>query len=905
MPDPWGVGSKSGGGKGGGKTATDPWGAGGGGSGSGGGGGGGPSKKRNLLQNIGHAAKSPLRAGGRALASGPVSKTLDVLDRPGQAVKGAIVGAAGELGLRVLSGPGGAGLPLDPNAKQKLGIKGDVGDAGRLAWRGLTGKEKFTTQQAVEAGSGGLVKLPTEGAAGAVIGFVGDVALDPTTYVTFGAGTAAKAGLRKVAAEVGPEAAEAISKVGLRKAAQDGLVRLDEVTEGLARATAAQEGAHLAKGGVDGVVARELAALERRGAGGLAVGGHTVVRGRSAAGRAASAPLRAVAASAPAKAVRTGLVPRARLATVAGQDAADRVGEAFSKSRAFEEGATADVVAEIRRVIKATGATEDELRGVVRKALDEPGAAAVPARLQPLVDKLDEVRSATTEAQLSAQVFPEAHLHDESQYLLRTFTGLGRKALDEPGALRPFTRLSDSQRALRQGGSTFARELAPDAPLGEAERLLTEISGELPRTKLRGKPQTYYEHNAAKLVGARAARANRAVAQSRLVDDLARITDDTGEALVHTKPKAGLEAVKIGEREVFAHPQVAEELARSAKLFSDDKAIRASLRAYDEVLNAWKGLATVPLTGLGFHARNAQGNFWNNFLAGVKDPRDYVRAARLQKAARAGGEGLGDADREVLRLADEHGIFNRGAQEADLAKRDALNSLRGKGAGGAVERRASPLSPDNVAVASGRAVGSAVENNARLAHFIHVLAKTGDAERAAMSVKRYLFDYADLTALERQGLKRVIPFYTFMRKNTPLQFSEAVHQPGKFTALGHATAEPNERYDLDLPPVAAVEAVTGPLQPGGAANQLFSGGLAGAAKTQIVGESIPLRGTEKYITIPVGRGSESRLETLASDLVPLFGKYGKAASAKKQLDEGDLLRLLLGLRRRPPKEDEE
>lgn len=849
-------------------------------------------KKRNLLQNLGHAAKSPIRAGGRAITSKPVAKTLDVLDRPVQGVKGAVIGMGGEVATGVLRN---AGLPLDPKAAKALGLdKGGPAQAARLAARGLSGKEKFSSQQAVRSVTG--VQLPTQGVPGAVVGLAGDVALDPLTYVSFGTGTAAKAGLRKVGQELGPDAADAIARHGLDKAARKGLVSLDEVKAGLTRATGSQEGVALAKGGAEGVAARELKALSRRGAGGMAIAGRTVVPGQSLLGRAVAAPGRAVVASPAGEAVRTALVPRARLATVAGKDAADRVGEAFSKSRAFEDNSAAAVVDELRQAVKQTKATEAELTGVVRRALDvEGGDEAVPARLVPLVDKLKEVRAATTEAQLGAEVFRSAHLHDEDTYLLRAFTDAGRKALDRPTATRPGTRLTDAQRKLRQGGSTSARELAPNADLGTAERMLTAMNGPL-RSKVLRRPQKYYEHNAAKLVGGRAIRSAKAVAQSRLVDDLAKITDDAGEALVHHEAGAGLTPVKIGEREVFAHPEVARELERSNAILSDDAAIRGVLKSYDKVLNAWKGLATVPLVGTGFHARNAQGNFWNNFLAGVKDPRDYAEAARLQRAMGAGKK-LEGPDAEVLRLAEDHGIFNRGAQEADLAKRDALAPLRGKGAGGTLRRRLSPLSDDNVAVASGRAVGSAIENNARLAHFLHVLRQTGDAERAAMSVKRHLFDYADLTPLERKGIKRVVPFYTFMRKNTPLQLAELARQPGKFTGLAHGARELNEEFELDLPPNAAVKALTAPLQPGGLAN-LPGGGLLGAAKTQAFGKTIPIRGTEEFRTIPAGSGSESRAEALLADLVPLYGRFGKVSAAGRSLREGQYLKLLGGLRRR-------
>jgi len=49
--------------------------------------------------------------------------------------------------------------------------------------------------------------------------------------------------------------------------------------------------------------------------------------------------------------------------------------------------------------------------------------------------------------------------------------------------------------------------------------------------------------------------------------------------------------------------------------------------------------------------------------------------------------------------------------------------------------------------------------------------------QAAASVKKYLFDYEDLTPFERDVMKSVIPFYTWMRKNIPLQIESMFTKP--------------------------------------------------------------------------------------------------------------------------------
>lgn len=50
---------------------------------------------------------------------------------------------------------------------------------------------------------------------------------------------------------------------------------------------------------------------------------------------------------------------------------------------------------------------------------------------------------------------------------------------------------------------------------------------------------------------------------------------------------------------------------------------------------------------------------------------------------------------------------------------------------------------------------------------------------ATATVRRFQFDYSDLTRTERDILKNIIPFYTFSAKNVPLQITQAATDPGR------------------------------------------------------------------------------------------------------------------------------
>ena len=107
---------------------------------------------------------------------------------------------------------------------------------------------------------------------------------------------------------------------------------------------------------------------------------------------------------------------------------------------------------------------------------------------------------------------------------------------------------------------------------------------------------------------------------------------------------------------------------------------------------------------------------------------------------------------------------------------------------------------NNPLVKANLAIGSALENNSRMAHYIAMrtrdigelpngsvrkrkLNKSMTPEQARDSVKRFLFDYDELTDFEKDVMKNFIPFYTWMRKNIPLQIQEMYKNPQRYREL--------------------------------------------------------------------------------------------------------------------------
>ena len=160
---------------------------------------------------------------------------------------------------------------------------------------------------------------------------------------------------------------------------------------------------------------------------------------------------------------------------------------------------------------------------------------------------------------------------------------------------------------------------------------------------------------------------------------------------------------------------------------------------------------------------------------------------RFDEALRrvAKDHGLSEQDVENILIMRNQGVITSGYFKTDLHD-DAVAAM------GTSERRnyfqkILDNPQDAWLIRQGSDIGHYLETNGRMAHFLGKLDEGLSPEGAMLSVKKHLFDYSELTAFERNVLRRIMPFYTFMRKNTPLQFQNAVLQPRK--VLGAARAQ--------------------------------------------------------------------------------------------------------------------
>jgi len=82
-----------------------------------------------------------------------------------------------------------------------------------------------------------------------------------------------------------------------------------------------------------------------------------------------------------------------------------------------------------------------------------------------------------------------------------------------------------------------------------------------------------------------------------------------------------------------------------------------------------------------------------------------------------------------------------------------------------------------------RAVGRAVENNARLAGFLDRLAKGDTPLQAAQRVKKHYIDYGELSIADREVFRRLMPFWAWTRNVVPLLFQSMFNDPGRWARV--------------------------------------------------------------------------------------------------------------------------
>jgi hypothetical protein len=284
------------------------------------------------------------------------------------------------------------------------------------------------------------------------------------------------------------------------------------------------------------------------------------------------------------------------------------------------------------------------------------------------------------------------------------------------------------------------------------------------------------------------ANVNRAAAKEFgvTIDDLApgTVKKKIGRGLADN---LGLKPYKLPGFETpttYFPPEIGDALKQSFRQSVDPAAGGDLLRYFDKVQNAWK--LNMTAVNPGHHIRNFAGDVWLNHMDGLHNVKRYEDSAKVLKNWSDNPDSfkmmVGDVPVNSSQLMD---LFTRNGGKSGFFRQEYAQTA--KGFQGFARHPVETI----------RQAAEKREDWTRMAHFLDVMDKGGVkgikastwddveniAKEAGQRVRKFNIDYGDLTPFERNFMKRVVPFYTWMRKNIPLQLETMAMDPGKISVM--------------------------------------------------------------------------------------------------------------------------
>lgn len=283
----------------------------------------------------------------------------------------------------------------------------------------------------------------------------------------------------------------------------------------------------------------------------------------------------------------------------------------------------------------------------------------------------------------------------------------------------------------------------------------------------------------AEILGVRSKASNEALSNQELYQklgkefgvksDMAKLGDD----LVDAPSKHMGKDVKVPRF-------VADKIDDLEKRSINDEGLKEVLRGWNKVQNFYKKNLTSLFPS--FHARNAFSNVAQNFLDIGLDAANPKTGIQAIKALR-GGKGIVKTKLgkysydEIKDLMARHGITSSGFFEGEFkGLQDKIGATYGQ------KGRQKFAQTAGKGYRKGQQIGQAIESQARAVNFLSNLKKGLSPEDAAARTKKFLFDYDNLSNFEKDVVRSAIPFYTWSRKNIELQTKMLKEAPGKVGA---------------------------------------------------------------------------------------------------------------------------
>ncbi len=631
------------------------------------------------------------------------------------------------------------------------------------------------------------------------LGFAGDVLLDPTTYLSFGAGGVAKQTAQKAGAKGAQVLAEQTAKNIGKSAA-----------EKLATESAEKAAGTVAKFGI-GKLSAEITNPTAVKALQIATNplweGTKAVTGLGMKGLDKAAPELSTAIKETAAKV---FKPQ-KYAEMKGMgNFYDTIQNYVNKQNAVPQ----TVMAESGAIIKKIKSLPEELQANIGKYIENPSSIPEESAsiIKPVLQEITNINAPLTKTLVDNKLLDGAI----ENYFPRSVMGFDKNFIDEK--FKNATSITSDplvSKELEKNGYVSTKTLSEvlnGRPMIKGRQTAFKVSDNLLEgsdmarvfdTLSEGEAKgVVYDKNAARLFGLGQVRGKAAVQRLDFARGLQDVTDDSGNRLFLNSKEAmesfgkgkipqNMEKLKIDGVGTYYAPREAVSLLKNyTKDFFGDEGMNQLVKLYDIGLGSFKKFVTGQGPAfVGYNVRNAIGDMTNMYLNGFRNPKNLEKGFNVMKFSRmATTDGIEEATKKygtdianLYKEALNRGVLTSGTQLEDATGKasDAVSKLIGQTtlkekAGNIIKTITNPAN-----------IFSDRETGMKVAMMADSFERNGNWAQAAKDAFVSNFDYNNLSAVEKNVFKRIVPFYSFMRKNLEFQLENIAKNPSKYTSLMH------------------------------------------------------------------------------------------------------------------------
>jgi hypothetical protein len=439
-------------------------------------------------------------------------------------------------------------------------------------------------------------------------------------------------------------------------------------------------------------------------------------------------------------------------------------------------------------LLKALGSLDDVQKKLVRVAREDPD---MPARLskpaQKTLKMLNEMFQETGEEKLSKGIVKGLIGPETAGVKQLSLFNFGNDTAMK--YLPHITTQEFYNKAIKEAGAQpddafeIIRGLVKkNLPRVEKNRTLFETIDTLNEWSMKKFGVNMFEEDLEKIIPKYLYSYSKNTALEEMAMEMTKIVDDAGDPLIKLVAKEAPEGmVKLSsfpfQNNFATTPELAKAINKVQGVLFSDPALNKLLKLADKGMRVWKSGATVYSPGaVAFNANNFLGATLMNGIYSISsllNPKrvwDVVSGKPMMIAGKGG--------RKISSQEFMEQLVKRGALMTHTGTETFAKDMQKIGVKNIVQRL--------VSVPASLAEG--VEKFVRTQLALDVYKKTGSISDAVRAVWKVHGNYAPeaMTKFEREVVKRVFPFYTWLKTSIPFQIENLYKKTGKYAAIAKA-----------------------------------------------------------------------------------------------------------------------